>query len=300
MRLFVTLSIAVLCLASLAAGQGLFDTIRNFFRPQARPAAPAQQQQAFQPAPQQQQINLNEDADNEGQRFVRQNGAFRQQGNRFRNQNQGFRQNNLGVRAQGNVRNRFQGNTRTKAAGFSAQQQQQTTSCPIPFEDPNDRESPRCPPLQRFETYDGKGIVYTWMGNCTKFTATQADNYCKSLGGRAASLDSNARAEKFLKAAADFGQRYFWTGGRLNHDCKVVYWPSGKSEGFGTPGTRYWSPVGGWNNTGIPRPQPDNRNEYRDREEPETCLGVLNNFYADGIKWHDVACHHKKPTICEI
>ncbi len=47
------------------------------------------------------------------------------------------------------------------------------------------------------------------------------------------------------------------------------------------------------------KPQPDNRNQLRDRCEPELCIGVLNNFYADGIVWHDVACHHKKPTICE-
>ena len=47
-------------------------------------------------------------------------------------------------------------------------------------------------------------------------------------------------------------------------------------------------------------------------------MAVLNNFYGDGkaafvtanmghflmdcvsgIKWHDVACHHEKPIICE-
>lgn len=41
------------------------------------------------------------------------------------------------------------------------------------------------------------------------------------------------------------------------------------------------------------RPQPDNR------EGDEECLAVLNNFYADGIRFHDVSCHHKKPVICE-
>ena len=44
----------------------------------------------------------------------------------------------------------------------------------------------------------------------------------------------------------------------------------------------------------TPEAQPDNR------DGNEICIGVLNNFYADGIKWHDVACHHKKPTICEL
>ncbi len=30
----------------------------------------------------------------------------------------------------------------------------------------------------------------------------------------------------------------------------------------------------------------------------EGCLAILNNLYDDGIKWHDVACYHKKPIIC--
>ena len=47
-------------------------------------------------------------------------------------------------------------------------------------------------------------------------------------------------------------------------------------------------------------PQPDNRNHDQDGAEDEICLAVLNNFYNDNIKWHDVACHHKKPTICEL
>ena len=33
--------------------------------------------------------------------------------------------------------------------------------------------------------------------------------------------------------------------------------------------------------------------------DDEACMAVLNNFYGDGIKWHDVACHHEKPIICE-
>ena len=40
-------------------------------------------------------------------------------------------------------------------------------------------------------------------------------------------------------------------------------------------------------------PQPDNR------EGNEFCLAVLNNFYNDGVRFHDVSCHHMKPTICE-
>lgn len=51
-------------------------------------------------------------------------------------------------------------------------------------------------------------------------------------------------------------------------------------------------------NGGIGQPQPDNR-ELQQGGAPENCLAVLNNFYNDGIHWHDVACHHKKPWVCE-
>ena len=48
-----------------------------------------------------------------------------------------------------------------------------------------------------------------------------------------------------------------------------------------------------------PRPQPDNREQVQQNGGEEACLAVLNNFYGDGIKWHDVACHHEKPIVCE-
>ena len=41
------------------------------------------------------------------------------------------------------------------------------------------------------------------------------------------------------------------------------------------------------------QPQPDNR------EGNEFCVAILNNFYSDGIKFHDVSCHHTKPALCE-
>ncbi|KAL1140573.1 hypothetical protein AAG570_000503 [Ranatra chinensis] len=54
-----------------------------------------------------------------------------------------------------------------------------------------------------------------------------------------------------------------------------------------------WSPSGG-----LKMPQPDNREE-RQNGSSENCLAVLNNFYGDGVHWHDVACHHRKPFVCK-
>ena len=47
------------------------------------------------------------------------------------------------------------------------------------------------------------------------------------------------------------------------------------------------------------RPQPDNREQRKLGGEDEACIAILNNFYGDGLKWHDVGCSHKKPIICE-
>lgn len=54
-----------------------------------------------------------------------------------------------------------------------------------------------------------------------------------------------------------------------------------------------------WSQTGhFKRPQPDNA-EFSINKTNESCLAVLNNLYKDKIKWHDIACYHKKGVICE-
>lgn len=56
--------------------------------------------------------------------------------------------------------------------------------------------------------------------------------------------------------------------------------------------------TGDWSHTGgYGQAQPDNREAAQGNDE--SCLSILNNFYNDGLKWHDVACHHLKPFVCE-
>merc|ERR1711971_1219201 len=120
-----------------------------------------------------------------------------------------------------------------------------------------------------------------WQTTAAKFTQSQAERFCKSNNMRAVSLDSRDKEDHFLGLVAKDRQRYFWTGGQVRNGR--ISWPSGR---------RYndvaWSHTGG-----VKLPQPDNR------EGDEVCLAVLNNFYADGIRFHDVSCHHKKPVICQ-
>jgi len=137
----------------------------------------------------------------------------------------------------------------------------------------------------RFEpnhSYQGQDFLVSWRVGCSKFTQSEGEAFCRANRMRAISLDSPAKEREFLGLIAKDRQRYFWTGGKVNNG-NGIKWPSGK---------RY-NDVN-WSNTGgAKRPQPDNR------EGDEFCLAVLNNFYADGIRFHDVSCHHRKPIICE-
>ena len=132
--------------------------------------------------------------------------------------------------------------------------------------------------------YKGQ-YVLTWrIQGCQKFTAGEAQNYCRNNGMQAVSLDTNPKANELMGLLAQDRQRYFWTGGQVQHNSRSVRWPSGRISN----NIPFWSNTGG-----ARRPQPDNR------EGDENCLAVLNNFYNDGIKYHDVSCHHRKPTICQ-
>ena len=127
----------------------------------------------------------------------------------------------------------------------------------------------------------GQSFLISWRVGCSRFTQGQAEKFCRANNMRAVSLDSRDKEDHFLSLVARDRQKYFWTGGQVRNGR--ISWPSG----------RRYNDVN-WSNTGgLDLPQPDNR------EGDEVCLAVLNNFYGDGIRFHDMSCHHKKPVICQ-
>jgi len=115
------------------------------------------------------------------------------------------------------------------------------------------------------------------------------------MGMEPVSLDSPQKQDEFNSLIAQDAQRYFWTGGIVDHAQEIVFWSNRNGAPVPFAQSAHWSHTGG---ATPPRAQPDNR-AFGEEGISESCLGILNNFYADGIKWHDVACHHKKPTVCE-
>merc|ERR1712168_655217 len=297
-RMRVILCISVVTLATVQ-NEGFFSgitgTINNLFGGSGgngrRPPPPRRPQNQFQPRPQQQ---FQPQPPRPQQQFNRQPAAPAFQPQQFRQPAFQQQQSQRLVRPSQN--------------SFSQPQQQQQSSSQQPQQNTVTRISggtPLCrasaPNHFWTDPRDGitRGYVVAWnftdnLASCQKFQQSDARAYCKSMGMEPVSLDSPAKQDEFNRLVAFGAQRYFWTGGIVDHAQKTVFWSNGNARPLGFSESAHWSHTGGAN---PPRPQPDNR--AKDEGHPETCLGVLNNFYADGIKWHDVACHHKKPTVCE-
>lgn len=133
-------------------------------------------------------------------------------------------------------------------------------------------------------------------------------NYCKTEMKRTDILDANDFQEnEFIKQRLARGNvRYIWTSGRkcnfagcdrpdLQPPNENGWFWSGSGAKIGPTSQRN---TGDWSHTGgYGQAQPDNREAAQGNDE--SCLSILNNFYNDGLKWHDVACHHIKPFVCE-
>lgn len=104
-----------------------------------------------------------------------------------------------------------------------------------------------------------------------------------------------------------FQVKYIWTSGRLCDfkGCdRPDLLPTSVNGWFWTAELQKLAPTtdrlqNDWSESGgLGLPQPDNR-ELQQGGANENCLALLNQFYNDGVHWHDVACHHRKPWVCE-
>lgn len=105
---------------------------------------------------------------------------------------------------------------------------------------------------------------------------------------------------------------YIWTSGRLcdfkgcegrsDLEPKNIFgwfWSANREKIFPTNQTPAGWGYNPWSQTGHKKQrQPDNA-EFDINGTTESCLSILNNVYNDGIAWHDVACYHEKPIVCE-
>merc|ERR1711892_1319924 len=155
----------------------------------------------------------------------------------------------------------------------------------------------------------GKSYHFSWLeaGRDTTWGWEGARNYCRKFCMDSISITTKEENEWVTGVLRKDDIRYIWTGGRKCNfkgcdraDLQPViengwYWaPTGAR----IPSPRQctycaWSPTGG-----ARRSHPDNREQCQGGKD-EACVAILNNFYKDGVKGHDVECSHKKPIICQ-
>ncbi|TRY66917.1 hypothetical protein TCAL_04358 [Tigriopus californicus] len=170
-------------------------------------------------------------------------------------------------------------------------------------------------------THDGHNYFYS--GNETEFKDMKlnwldARNICREYCMDLVSLESPSEDQMVNEYINKSDLAYIWTSGRLcnfkgcdREDLQPTringwFWsgsgvkmaPTDKAP----PGWSYqpWSFTGHNSkiNGSVLIPQPDNA-EFDINQSVEACMGILNNVYDDGIKWHDIACYHTKPFVCE-
>jgi len=158
------------------------------------------------------------------------------------------------------------------------------------------------------------GYFFSWENDVTKnLTVTwfTGRNICRRHCMDLVSLETSEENE-FIQGRMIQGlTRFIWTSGRKCNfkGCedrvdlqpaivKGWFWSgSGVRLGVNPTGDRV---EGDWGETGgAGDPQPDNRELKLTGFNDEACLAVLNNYYGDGVVWHDIACYHKKSFVCE-
>jgi len=164
------------------------------------------------------------------------------------------------------------------------------------------------------QKFNGHLYWFSWQDNDAnvknaKWDWFNARNYCRKRCMDLVSFETQQEYD-WVKGFINGNVPYFWTSGRLcdfdgcdrpdffPKNINGWFWSANQARLSPTNGSAFhdWSGTGGFS---PPRPQPDNREQIQQNGESESCMAVLNNFYGDGIKWHDIGCHHEKPIICE-
>merc|ERR1711894_169464 len=168
----------------------------------------------------------------------------------------------------------------------------------------------------RPKQFERDGHYYFFSKFEKKFEDLKGDwlkgrNFCREYCMDLVSLETQEENDFFADYLESNSLDYIWTSGRLcdfkgcdREDLQPVsvngwFWTGSNKKipaTNSTPPTWSYQP---WSNTGyLKKPQPDNAEEDINGSK-ESCLGLLNNIYEDGVVWHDIACYHPKPFVCE-
>ncbi|XP_047491670.1 L-selectin-like [Penaeus chinensis] len=169
-----------------------------------------------------------------------------------------------------------------------------------------------CTSRPSHDLLDGHRYFYSWLdpSNSNTFLDwVDARNWCRRKCMDLVAFEDVREYQMVSRRMLASDNKFYWTSGRrcdfddtcLRHDLQPVdingwFWSASNKK---MRPTNHRSSANDWSFTGgYGRPQPDNRERSLGGDN-ESCLAVLNNHYNDGVRWHDVACHHRKNWVCE-
>lgn len=170
---------------------------------------------------------------------------------------------------------------------------------------------------QRPKEFFYKGNNYFFSGHLPQYKDTKVDwldarNICREYCMDLVSLETQEKNNLIFRLIQQNDIPFIWTSGRLCDfkGCenradlepkKLHGWFWSATRGKMTQTDKIplgWS-YNPWSPTGHKKiRQPDNA-EFDINGTSESCMSILNNVYGDGIAWHDIACYHEKPFVCE-
>jgi len=173
---------------------------------------------------------------------------------------------------------------------------------------PNPRD---CANRIKHAQFNNHNYFFSWEYDLTrdlKVDWVTGRNICRRHCMDLVSIETRNEYDFLKQRMIDGGVRFFWSSGRKCNfpGCERAdlqpaivngwFW-SGSEVRLGSKDGKV---TGAWSKTGgAGDPQPDNREFTVEGRHDEACLAVLNNFYGDGVVWHDIACYHKKGFVCE-
>jgi len=163
----------------------------------------------------------------------------------------------------------------------------------------------------------GKSYWFSWDSDeqtlrNARWNWFTARNYCRKRCMDVISLESLQEQEFVGQNMARAGVREVWTSGRLC-DKEVDGCDQPRFQPYNVNGWFWAATLGtmgptnnfsgrkfnGWSNNGQSgRAQPDGILK-QDGFGDQACMALLDNFFNDGLSWHDTKCNDRRHIVCE-
>jgi len=165
--------------------------------------------------------------------------------------------------------------------------------------------------------FQGKSYWFSWDSDeadlrNARWNWFTARNYCRKRCMDLISVESSAEQDFIGREMKRAGVREIWTSGRLcdkevdgceqarfqPYNINGWFWAA-TLQSMGQTNVFNGRKFNGWSGTGpIGKSQPDGLLKA-DGFGEQACMALLDNFFGDGLSWHDTKCNDRRLIVCE-